>query len=133
MLTFLNVHDQSTASLGKTEHTFRVRVSGETISVRELIRKRVYQEVEEFNSRQPEVFRLLVQPGDAERAGSGFRMPRPRRIDADAQYEATIEAFERNGFVVLVDDRQVERLDAKIALQPETLVTFLKVAPLLGG
>ena len=133
MLTLLNVQDQSTASLGKTEHTFRVRVSGESIRVRELIRSRVYQEVEQYNSRQPEVFRLLVQPGDAERAGSGFRMPRPRSINPDEQFEATIEAFERNGFVVLVDDRQVDDLEAEIALQPETMVTFLKLVPLVGG
>jgi hypothetical protein len=133
MLTLLNVQDQSTASLGKTEHTFRVRVSGETIRVRELIRSRVYQEVDQYNSRRPEVFRLLVQPGDAERAGSGFRMPRPRLISPEEQFEATIEAFERNGFVVLVDDRQVDDLDAEIALQPETMVTFLKLVPLVGG
>ena len=133
MLTFLNVHDQSTASLGKTEHTFRVRVSGETISVRELIHHRVYQEVEEFNSRQPEVFRLLVQPGDAEPTGSGYRMRRPRPIDAADQYEQAIEAFDRNGFVVLVGNRQVETLDARIPLRPDTLVTFLKLVPLVGG
>ncbi len=133
MLTLLNVQDQSTASLGKTEHTFRVRVSGETISVRDLIRSRVYQEVEQYNNRQPEVFRLLVQPGDAERAGSGFRMPRPRLINPDEQFDATIEAFERNGFVVLVDDRQVDKLDARISLRPDTMVTFLKLVPLVGG
>ena len=133
MLTLLNVQDQSTASLGKTEHTFRVRVSGETISVRELIRKRVYQEVEEFNTRQPEVFRLLVQPGDAERTNNGFRMRQPRQIDADDQYAQAIEAFDRNGFVVLVGNRQVEQLDANIPLRPETLVTFLKLVPLVGG
>ena len=133
MLTLLNVQDQSTASLGKTEHTFRVRVSGESISTRELIRSRVYQEVEEYNDHQPAVFRLLVQPGDAEHAGSGFRLPRPRSIDAADQFEKAIEAFERNGFVVLVDNRQVDRLDADIALRPDTLVTFLKLVPLVGG
>ncbi len=133
MLTFLNVHDQSTASLGKTEHTFRVRVSGETISVRELIRNRVYQEVEEYNARRPEVFRLLVQPGDAEPTRDGFRMRQPRPIDAEDQYAQAIEAFGRNGFVVLVGNRQVEKLDANIALRPDTLVTFLKLVPLVGG
>src|SRR5512142_2857470 len=124
MLTLLNVQDQSTASLGKTEHTFRVR---------ELIRSRVYQEVDEFNHCQPEVFKLLVQPGDAERAGNGFRLPRRRQIDAADQFEKAIEAFERNGFVVLADDKQVDKLDAKIDLRPDTLVTFLKLVPLVGG
>ncbi|HMA08089.1 MAG TPA: hypothetical protein VKP68_09510, partial [Ramlibacter sp.] len=122
-----------TASLGKTEHTFRVRVPGESISVRELIRSRVYQEVEEFNTRQPEVFRLLVQPGDAERTTNGFRMREPRFIDPQDQFAQAIEAFDRNGFVVLVDDRQVERLDARIDLRADTLVTFLQLVPLVGG
>ncbi len=133
MLTFLHVQDQSTASLGKTEHTFRVRVSGESITARDLIRSRVYQEVEQYNSHQPEVFRLLVQPGDAEQTRNGFRMPRPCTIDPEDQFEKTVEAFERNGFVVLVDDKQVERLDANIALKAETMVTFLKLVPLVGG
>ena len=133
MLTFLHVQDQSTASLGKTEHTFRVRVSGEAITARDLIRSRVYQEVEQYNSHQPEIFRLLVQPCDAEQAGNGFRMPRPRTIDPEDQFEKTVEAFERNGFVVLVDNQQVERLDAKIPLKPQTMVTFLKLIPLVGG
>jgi hypothetical protein len=133
MLTHLDIHDQSTASLGKTEHTFTVRVTGESITVRELIRSRVYQEVEDYNRRQPEVFRLLVQPGEAERTLNGFRMPRPRMIDPETQFEKAIETFEGNGFVVLVDDRQVESLDTQIALRPETSVAFLKLVPLVGG
>ena len=133
MLTLLNVQDQSTASLGKTEHSFRVRVSGDSISVCDLIRSRVYQEVSEFNRCQPEIFQMLVQPGDAQRSGKGFRLPRPRHIDAEDQFEKAIEAFERNGFVVLADDRQVERLDAEIPLRPDTHVTFLKLVPLVGG
>ena len=36
MLTELLIRDETTASLGKTEHTFTVHVSGEKISVREL-------------------------------------------------------------------------------------------------
>jgi hypothetical protein len=133
MLTFLNICDQSTASLGKTENIFTVRVSGETITVRELIRLRVYQEVEEYNNRKPDVFRLLVQPGEAERVLNGFKFRKPRLIDPQAQYQKAIEAFEGNGFIVLADDRQVGNLEDEIALQPETLVTFLKLVPLVGG
>ena len=68
-----------------------------------------------------------------EKATPIFRMPRPRKIDPEDQFAKTVEAFERNGFVVLVDNRQVDRLDAKIPLKPETMVTFLKLVPLVGG
>ena len=133
MLTELLIRDETTASLGKTEHTFTVHVSGEKISIRELIHQRVTQEVEEFNNRQPAVFRMLVQPNNTERTLNGFKFHKPRLVDPITQYEKTIEAFERNGFIVLVDDRQVERLDDEIALHPETTVTFLKLVPLVGG
>ena len=133
MLTKLLIRDETTASLGKTEHTFTVHVSGEKISVRELIRQRVTQEAQEFNNRQPAVFRMLVQPNDTERTLNGFKFHRPRLIDPNTQYEKAIEAFERNGFIVLVDNYQVQELDDEIALHPETSVTFLKLVPLVGG
>jgi hypothetical protein len=133
MLTELLIRDETTASLGKAEHTFTVHVSGERISIRELIHQRVYQEVEEFNSRQPAVFRMLVQPNDTERTLNGFKFHKPRLVDPLTQYEKAVEAFEGNGFVVLVDDRQIESLDTEISLHPETSVTFLKLVPLVGG
>ena len=133
MLTKLLIRDETTASLGKTEHTFTVHVSGEKISIRELIRQRVTQEVEEFNNRQPAVFRMLVQPSEAERTLNGYKFHKPRLVDPATQYEKAIEAFEGNGFIVLVDDFQIQELDDEIALHPDTSVTFLKLVPLVGG
>lgn len=133
MLTKLLIRDETTASLGKTEHTFTVHVTGENISVRDLIRQRVSQEVEEYNRQQPTVFRMLVQPSNAEKTLNGFKFSKPRLVDPALQYEKAIEAFERNGFIVLVDNMQVESLDTQIALCPETAVTFLKLVPLVGG
>jgi hypothetical protein len=133
MLTELLIRDETTAGLGKTEHTFTVHVSGEKISIRELIHQRVIQEVETYNKSQPAVFRMLVQPNDTEKTLNGFKFQKPRFVDPLVQYEKAIEAFEGNGFVILVDDLQVESLDAEIALHPETSVTFLKLIPLVGG
>ena len=133
MLTELLIRDETTASLGKPEHTFTVHVSGETISLRELIRLRVTQEVEDFNSRQPAVFRMLVQANDAEKTLNGFKFHKPRPVNPETQYEKAIEAFEGNGFIVLVDDYQIESLETEIVFQPETSITFLKLVPLVGG
>jgi len=133
MLTELLIRDETTSSLGKAEHVFTVRVSGESISVRELIRQRVVQEVEHYNTSQPAVFRMLVQPSDTEKTLNGFKFHKPRLVDPVAQYERALQAFDGNGFIVLVDDRQMEQLDDEIPLHPETRVTFLKLVPLVGG
>ena len=77
-------------------------------------------------------FRGLVQPTAAERALNGER-DKPRRVDPERQFDAAVTAFARNGFVVLVDDRQVEDLDEPIDLRRDTEVTFLRLVALVGG
>jgi hypothetical protein len=105
----------------------------ERVTVRELIRSRVYQEVQDYNRRQPETFRGLVQPTDAEQTLNGFRVRDHREIDWKQQFERACDAFERNGFFVLVDDRQPESLDEEITVGPDTRVSFVKLVPLVGG
>jgi hypothetical protein len=104
-----------------------------TVTARELIRERVSREVEAYNGRLPDVFRGLVTPADAERVLNGFRMPAKRAIDAQAQCQLAQEAFEQNGFILLVDDRQVGQLDEEIQIHPGSSVVFLKLTPLVGG
>lgn len=107
----------------------------ERISLRDLIRERVYQEVDAFNLEMGDIFHGLVQPGQAERTLNGFRMPKnkPHFIDREVQYKEALELFEQNGFIVLADDRQIETLDQEIVLKSDSVVTFLKLIPLVGG
>ena len=103
------------------------------ITARELIRRRVIEEVALYNRTMPEYFRGLVQPTDAERTLNGYR-PRPHHtIDAEAQVVRALDAFARNGFFLLVDDRQIESLDQEITLRVQTDVCFVKLMPLIGG
>lgn len=121
---------------GQSVHTFSLEFESESITVRELIRERVYQEVSEYNfrsRREESVFRGLVQPTDAERALNGFKVPKGRDIDWEAQFRQAIDAFGRNGFFILVDDRQAEALEETIVIRPSTQVSFVKLTPLVGG
>jgi hypothetical protein len=135
MSTTLNIRDETTFSFrSEDDEEFTLDVQAERITVRGLIRARVYREVRDFNLSQPEYFRGLVQPSDAERTLNGFKVRQGRRIDPEKQFEKAIEAFYRNGFLVLVDDRQVDELEEEIEVRPDTTtVTFLKLVPLVGG
>ena len=134
MPTTLTIRDETTFDLGNNDDEgFALDVSAERITVRGLIRARVYREVREHNLRRPELFRGLVQPTDAERTLNGFKVRQGRRIDPERQFEGAIESFYRNGFIVLVNDRQVGRLDEEIEVRPDTTVVFLKLLPLVGG
>ena len=132
MSSTLTVRDETTSGqlLGRITLEFLT----ERITVRELIRSRVYQEVQDHNLKAHQhVFQGLVQPSDAERELNGYRLRKPRTIDWKQQYEVALKAFQENGFLILVGDRQVEDLDEEIEIQPGVEVTFLKLVPLGGG
>jgi hypothetical protein len=132
MPTTLKIRDETTFNLGGDEVSdFMLDVPDEQITVRQLIRTRVYREVHEYNVDQPEYFHGLIQPSDAERSLNGFKMRTRRRIDPERQFEMAIKAFYTNGFIVLLNDRQVDELEEEI--RPDTTVTFLKLVPLVGG
>jgi len=130
----LKIRDETPFNLGGDEDRgFTRDVLDEHITVRELIRARVYREVRDYNLDQPEFFHGLVQPSDAERSLNGFKMRSRRRIDPVRQFELAKRAFYTNGFILLVDDRQVDELEDEIEIRPDTTVTFLKLVPLVGG
>lgn len=53
--------------------------------------------------------------------------------NAETAYAAALRAFVRNGFVMLVGERQIEDLDEVVELAADTEVTFLKLIALAGG
>lgn len=128
---FVRFVDETTA--GDRGAGWELEVAEERLAVRELIRRRVFQEVAEYNARTPEVFQGLVQPQDAERVLNGYALRTPRRIDPEAQTELALRAFAGNGFLLLVGDRQVTDPDEEVELPLGTEVTFLKLVPLVGG
>jgi hypothetical protein len=134
MSTTLKIRDETTFSLGgDDDRDFTLDLPEERITVRDLIRARVYREVSDYNLEQPEFFQGLVQPSDAERSLNGFKMRRRRKINPQRQFELAKRAFYSNGFILLVDERQVDGLEEEIEIRPDTTITFLKLVPLVGG
>jgi hypothetical protein len=111
----------------------KLELVSERITVRQLIESRVRREVDAINRAPAKEFRTLVQPTDAERTLNGFKLRKPKPIDPDLQCALAFDAFERNRFFLLVDDRQVERLDQEIVLGADTEIGFFKLVPLVGG
>lgn len=130
-MTTVTVQDET--SRGESIRSFELELPDPAVTARELIRARVYEEVRAHNRSRPERFAGLVQPTDTERDLNGYRFRRRRRLDWHKQVEVALAAFESNGFLLLVDDRQVTSLDEEVRLRPGSRVSFLRLVPLVGG
>jgi hypothetical protein len=115
IMTQLTISDQTTA--GETTGACVLDLLTERITVRELIRSRVYQEVQDYNVKQGQVFNGLVQPEEAEKTLNGWKLKKPRQLDWKRQFDRAIEAFEGNQILILVNDRQAKALDEEIVIE----------------
>jgi len=127
----LTVRDETLS--GATEGELSLDFLTETITVRDLIRGRVYQEVQDHNVRRStDPFRGLIQPSPIEKAYNGPRAEH-RPIDWKTQFERACEAFEANQVLILIDDRQAASLDQEFTIRPDSSVAFVRLTLLVGG
>jgi hypothetical protein len=127
----LTIRDETLG--GGPLRSWALEVLTERLTVRELIRSRVYQEVQDYNTRCGDVFHGLVRPEEAEKTLNGWKLKRPRPLDWKRQFELALEGFEANQILILINDRQAESLDEEFVIQPDTTVTFLRLTALVGG
>jgi hypothetical protein len=127
----LAIRDQ--ASSGRESWDWVLEGIDPRITLRDLIRTRVREEVARFNADHARVFRGLVQPAGSALATDGYVVRPGRTIDWEQQADAAEAAFLANGFFVIVGERQVTDLDAALDLDAGTLVRFVRLVPLVGG
>jgi hypothetical protein len=127
----LTIHDRT--AMGRGIDSIVIDGLPDRITVRDLIRTRVRDEVARYNMKPVEQFRGLVAPDGAVPEALGYRLRTPRRIDWEVQANAAIDAFQRNGFFLLVNGRQLTELDDEISVADTHDVAFVKLVQLVGG
>lgn len=127
----LLVKDES--ATGEVLNEVHLTFKEESVSLQKIITMRVQQEVEVYNKKLPSIFHGLIQPSEAERTLNGYKMKKKVKVDAEKQVLTALAAFKANGFFVLVDDHQAEELNEMVTVKPSTVVSFVKLTPLVGG
>ena len=128
-MTSIQITDEEMT--GVTLSEFSLEILTEQITVRELIRSRVYQQVQDQNLHSKNVFTGLVQPTDTERILNGEKQTETRNWKPF--FQRALEAYENNRILIIVGDKQTESLDEKIEIRSDTTVTFMRMVPLVGG
>lgn len=124
-----------------------LELAGRRLTAGELIRRAVEEQLRELTARQSLSAERRRQALDRQyltdeeigrQAASGAvgRTPRSRAPRAGAvgeEVDRALRAFESGAFALIVDGRQVERLEEMVDLGLGTRVTFLRLMPLVGG
>lgn len=124
----LTIRDESAA--GDILHKISLQFESEYISVQELIEARVKAEIQKYEQNVSDYQNGLVLPSNLERKLNKKSRP---AIDVEKQIYVALQAFQNNGFFILIDDEQVEELEQKFLVEESTQVSFIKLTPLVGG
>jgi hypothetical protein len=112
---------------------------GGQITLRDLITRIVRGEVDAFRHRQEErrLLRALtatdiekgVVRGKVDMGGRNLK----QKVDTDEAIGTALQAFEDGLYLVVVDGAEQRDLDREVYLQPDSRVTFVRLAMLAGG
>ena len=128
----ITIQDQQIG--GPITHKMVINFLTEEITLRDLIKSRVYQEVKDANTTKDNLPMPMLKLTEIEQALNPFKMKKKHKtIDFQEQYDKAIDAFEKNRYFVLVDDFQPTKLDEKITLRPDTKINFVRLVYLAGG
>lgn len=107
---------------GEVIHEVVIPFAQEKTTIREIIASRVTVEVERHNQQLSTSFKSLITITQKE-----------VKVDIEKQVYMALDAFQKNGFFVLIDNIQSTSLDQIVSLKPDTSISFLKLTPLVGG
>lgn len=128
----ITIKDETFA--GDILDTIELMVSSEILTVKEIITARVAAEIDAYNKKLPEYFKGLVQPTEAEKTLNGFKLKdKKKTIDVEKQVFVALDAFQKNGYFVLIDNNQAESLQQQVLVRENTSISFIKLTPLVGG
>ncbi len=119
---------------GDILNKIEIVVQNERTTLKDLIAARVTSEVKSYNEKLPEYFKGLIQPSEAEKTLNGFRLKRrEKKIDVEKQIWTALDAFQKNGYFILIDNQQAEDLDQEVLVSKTTEISFVKLTQLVGG
>ena len=127
---------------GKTKTPiFEIDFPTERITVRDLITRRVEEEVALVNAQnfkqkktlQERMFLAGITNRAPETLLNQDTPKRRKEIDPISAVKTALKAFKAGRYFLLINDQQIEDMDKTIELTPKTEAVFLRLTPLVGG
>ncbi len=127
----ISIKDET--ATGKIIEEISLEYEEESITVQELIKARVYAEVQKNKkpvfSPEPSGLGQFQEKNKFEEQQKYF----DSLSDAEKQFYIALDAFQKNNFFIVFNNEQLDSLDQKIELKENTPVSFIKLTQLVGG
>jgi len=123
----LLIRDETITGRIESEQTIYFPIA--IVSVKDIITQRVKEEVTRRQDIQ--AMRAFEEPRDL--ASRDKKAKSPKNIDVEVQIEKAFQLFNDQQIILLINNRQAEYLEEQVVIMPETVVSFLKLVPLVGG
>lgn len=134
-MAVLRICDEKLPGAGATE---QLELSGlpDVITVEELIRWRVREEVARYNTthgagKAPGL--VAVSAKESGLNGLGHQVQDRKPVNWEHHADTAVRGFERNSFFVMVDGQQVCNLSDEVDVLKAVEAVFIKLVPLVGG
>ncbi len=103
----------------------------QTLTVHDLIARKVAQEVAEIEARQrPGLSGEYLTPEELIQAVTRESL-RPGAVEDEVARAQ--QAFRARAYMIVIDEQRINNPEAVIHVQPETRIEFIKILPLVGG
>lgn len=134
MLT-LNIREETFG--GAEAKTHAITLLSENLTLAELIRLKVEQEVEIHNKpvrkALAERSNMLTEKERLLNRDTERQFVNPQIIDPEKEYYRALDFFQKNRLFVLIDGKQVEDLHEPLSMNTRSEVNFIHLMPLVGG
>lgn len=118
---------------GDHVNEINLQFENDLITLKDLIEARVVAEVAIYNKREKIPYYGLVVPKAEEQLLNKTKDKTKKLIDAEKQIYVALDAFLKNQFFVLVNDKQIDDLEYELDMKSIKEVQFIKLTPLVGG
>ena len=119
---------------GGSSNEIDLQFEGEEITVKDLIMSRVKKEVDIYNTKAMGQYAGLVIPEKVEALLNRKDTSATKRtVDFEKQAYQALAGFLNSQFFVIINDKQVDDLEQRIAVKTIREVEFIKLTPLVGG
>lgn len=128
--------------LGKSQNlftTWQMDLPAQSVTLEELLTQIVRSEVQALQARQADrrltkVLGLVdIDTGVAAGKVSSGGSELDQKVDVQGAIENALQAFQDGFYLVFIDDKQQEDLQATVALTGSSELLFLQLTPLVGG